>query len=80
MNYEQLYNNIQAYAENTEQLFVANIPVFVMEAEERIYNSVQLPSLRKNVVGNATTSNPYLSLPDDWRQSQRIRVPVRIAA
>ena len=46
MNYEQLYNNIQAYAENTEQLFVANIPVFVMEAEERIYNSVQLPSLR----------------------------------
>ena len=74
MNYDQLYNNIQAYAENTEQLFVANIPVFVMEAEERIYNSVQLPSLRKNVVGNATTSNPYLSLPDDWLSNYSIAV------
>jgi hypothetical protein len=66
MNYEQLYNNIQSYAENTEQLFVANIPVFVMEAEERIYNSVQLPSLRKNVTGNFTAGNQYLSLPNDY--------------
>jgi hypothetical protein len=66
MNYEQLYNNIQAYTENTEQLFVANIPVFVMEAEERIYNSVQLPSLRKNVTGNFTAGNQYLALPNDY--------------
>ena len=54
MNYETLYNNIQAYAENTESLFVASIPVFVQEAEERIYNSVQIPSLRKNVTGTLT--------------------------
>jgi hypothetical protein len=47
MNYETLYNNIQAYAENTESLFVASIPVFVQEAEDRIYNSVQIPALRK---------------------------------
>ena len=66
MNYETLYNSIQAYAENTEQLFVANIPVFVQEAEDRIYNSVNLPSLRKNVTGYCTTGNPYLSLPNDW--------------
>jgi len=66
MNYETLYNSIQAYAENTEQLFVANIPVFVQEAEERIYNSVQLPSLRKNVTGTLTAGNQYISLPDDW--------------
>ena len=66
MNYETLYNSIQAYAENTEQLFVANIPVFVQEAEERIYNTVQIPALRKNVTGALTTSNPYLSLPDDY--------------
>ena len=66
MNYEQLYNNIQSYAENTEQLFVANIPVFVMEAEERIYNSVQLPSLRKNVTGTLTAGNQYLALPNDY--------------
>lgn len=66
MNYETLYNTIQAYAENTEQLFVANIPVFVQEAEDRIYNSVQLSSLRRNVTGNVTTNNPYVSLPNDY--------------
>jgi len=66
MNYETLYNSIQSYAENTEALFVANIPVFVQEAEERIYNSVQLPSLRKNVTGTLTAGNQYISLPDDW--------------
>jgi len=66
MNYEQLYNNIQAYAENTEQLFVATIPVFIQEAEDRIYNSVQLPSLRKNVTGTLTAGNQYVSLPNDW--------------
>jgi hypothetical protein len=66
MNYEQIYNNIQAYAENTEQLFVASIPVFVQEAETRIYNSVQIPSLRKNVTGTLTAGNQYISLPDDW--------------
>jgi hypothetical protein len=66
MNYVQLYQAIQDYAETTEQLFVANIPVFVQEAEERIYNSVQLPSLRKNVTGTLTSGNKYLSLPNDW--------------
>ena len=66
MNYETLYNSIQAYAENTEQLFVANIPVFVQEAEERVYNSVQIPALRKNVTGTLTAGNQYISLPDDW--------------
>lgn len=66
MNYEQIYNSIQSYAENTEQLFVANIPVFVQEAEDRIYNSVQIPSLRKNVTGTMTSGNKYVSLPNDW--------------
>lgn len=66
MNYETLYNTIQAYAENTESLFVANIPVFVEEAETRIYNSVQIPALRKNVTGTLTTGNQYVSLPNDW--------------
>ena len=65
MNYEQLYNNIQSYTENTEALFVASIPVFVQEAEERVYNSVQIPALRKNVTGTLSLNNPYLSLPDD---------------
>ena len=74
MNYETLYNNIQAYAENTESLFVASIPVFVQEAEERIYNSVQIPSLRKNVTGTLTAGNQYLSLPLDWLSNYSIDV------
>ena len=74
MNYEQMYNNIQAYAENTEQLFVASIPVFVQEAEDRIYNSVLLPSLRKNVTGTMTIGNQYISLPDDWLANYSLAV------
>jgi hypothetical protein len=66
MNYVQLYQAIQAYTESTEQLFVENIPVFVRQAEERIYNTVQLPSLRKNVTGNLTANNKYLSAPNDY--------------
>lgn len=66
MNYAALVQAIQAYAENTESLFVSNIPLFVQEAELRIYNSVQIPVLRKNVTGNVTTSNPYLSCPNDF--------------
>jgi hypothetical protein len=74
MNYETLYNSIQAYAENTEALFVANIPVFVQEAEERIYNTVQIPALRKNVTGTMSAGNAYLSLPDDWLSNYSIAV------
>ena len=74
MNYEQLYNNIQAYAENTEQLFVASIPVFIQEAEDRIYNSVNLPTLRKNVTGTLSANNQYLALPTDWLANYSIAV------
>jgi hypothetical protein len=66
MNYTQLSNAIQAYTENTEADFVANIPVFVEQAEQRIYNSVQFPSIRKNVVGVTTTNNKYLECPSDF--------------
>lgn len=74
MNYIQLYQAIQDYSENTESLFVGNISRFVQEAEERIYNSVQLPSLRKNVTGTFTSSNKYLSCPDDFLSSYSLAV------
>lgn len=74
MNYIQLYQAIQDYSETTEALFVANIPTFVKQAEERIYNSVQLAVLRKNVTGSFTTSNAYLTLPSDWKASFSIAV------
>lgn len=66
MNYVQLYQAIQDYTESTEPLFISNIPRFVQEAEDRIYNSVQIPALRKNVTGTLTAGNQYLSLPNDW--------------
>ena len=74
MNYIQLYQAIQDYSETTEALFVANIPTFVKQAEERIYNSVQLAVLRKNVTGSFATSNPYLTLPSDWKASFSIAI------
>ena len=74
MNYVQLYQAIQDYSENTESLFVSNISTFVQEAEERIYNSVQLPPLRKNVTGNLTANNKYLSCPDDYLSTYSIAV------
>ena len=66
MNYTELSANIQAYTENTEADFVAEIPVFVKQAEQRIYNSVQFPSIRKNVVGVTSTNNKYLECPSDF--------------
>lgn len=69
MNYNELSQTIQDYTETTEPLFVLNIPTFVKQAEDRIYNSVQLPSLRKNVTGTATNGNKYLSCPDDYLAS-----------
>jgi hypothetical protein len=66
MNYAALSTAIQAYTENTEADFVANIPVFVQQAEQRIYNSVQFPSIRKNVMGVTSTNNKYLECPSDF--------------
>ena len=72
MNYTQLTSAIKGYAENdfptTAGSFTSanQIATFVENAEERIYNSVQLPALRKNVTGNCTSGNKYLSCPSDW--------------
>ena len=66
MNYTQLSDAIQAYTENTEANFIAEIPVFVQQAEQRIYNSMQFPSIRKNVTGNTTQNNKYLACPSDF--------------
>jgi len=66
MNYTQLSNAIQAYTENTEADFVANIPVFVTQAEQRIYNTVQFPSIRKNVTSTIAVNTQYLDCPLDF--------------
>jgi hypothetical protein len=64
MNYTQLVNEIQSYTENAFQ--TVDINTFITQAEQRIYNSVQLPALRKNVTGTMTTGNKYLAMPTNW--------------
>jgi hypothetical protein len=66
MNYTQLTAAICDYTQNFDQDFIDNIPVFVTQAEQRIYNTVQFPSLRKNMTGTLTASNKYLSAPGDF--------------
>lgn len=66
MNYTQLSQAIQSYTENTEASFVATIPTFVRQTEERICRSVMIPELRKNVTGSLTSGNKYLARPSDF--------------
>ncbi len=66
MNYTELKQAIQDYTENTETTFVNNLDDFIKQAEQRIYNEVQIPYLRKNVTGAATASNKYLQTPTDF--------------
>ena len=66
MNYTELQAAICDYTQNFEQDFVANIPLFVQQAEQRIFNTVQFPSIRKNVMGVTSAANKYLSCPNDF--------------
>jgi len=64
MNYAALVVAISDYTENTFQTVDVNL--FITQAEQRIYNTVQFPSLRKNMTGTVTANNKYLSCPDDF--------------
>jgi hypothetical protein len=64
MNYAELVVAVSDYTENTFQ--TVDMDVFIRQAEQRIYNSVQFPSLRKNVTGTITSGNKYLSCPEDF--------------
>ena len=66
MNYAELTQALQDYLETSETSFVDNIPTFVRQAEERIYRTVQIPELRKNVTGTLSTGVPYLARPADF--------------
>jgi len=76
MNYYQLLSAVQDYTENqfpityledgTTVSSVQQINRMIEQAELRIYNSVLIPSLRKNVTGVLTAANPYLSSPNDY--------------
>jgi hypothetical protein len=72
MNYAELVVAVSDYTENTFPTVDMNI--FIEQAEQRIYNSIQFPSLRKNVTGVITNGNKYLSCPDDFLSSFSLAV------
>jgi hypothetical protein len=61
-----LKSTVQDYLESTETTFTSNLNTFITEAEDRIFNNVQLPVQRKNVQGTATASNRFLATPTDF--------------
>ena len=68
MNYAALVTSIQDYTENTFD-YATNpsiINTFIKQAEQRIYNTVQFPVLRRNVTGSTSSGNKYLSCPGDF--------------
>ena len=76
MTYSELVVAIQSYTENnfpaitladgSTESTTTQINRFIQQAEQRIYNTIQFPSIRKNVTGSATTGNKYLSCPNDF--------------
>lgn len=76
MNYAELRQSIIDFTENTDTTFEDNIDTFIQNAETRIYNSVLIPVLRKNVTGNATANNKYLSCPSDYLAPYEMAVVV----
>jgi hypothetical protein len=64
VDYTQLKTTIEDYTENT--FTTDELNTFIQNAEQRIYNTVQLPALRKNVTGSVNTGNKYLSAPSDF--------------
>jgi len=64
MNYAALVTAVSDYTENTFP--TADMNTFIQQAEQRIYNTIQFPSLRKNVTGVTSTGNKYLACPGDF--------------
>jgi len=64
MNYTELKTNIADICEN--EFTADQYAMFTQQAEQKIYNTVQLANLRKNVTGTLTASNKYLAAPDDF--------------
>jgi hypothetical protein len=84
MNYTQLVASIQAYTENnfpditlsdgSIETTKEQIDRFIQQAEQRIYNNVQFPSIRKNMTGVVSTTTPYLSAPNDYLATYSLAV------
>ena len=84
MDYNTLFSQVQTYTENIfPDTYLANgstvsyttqINTFIQQAEARIYNTVQIPSLRKNVTGNCSSTTVYLGCPNDYLSTYSMAV------
>jgi hypothetical protein len=72
MNYTDLKTNIQDICETT--FTDAQLQLFTQQAEQKIYNTVQIPALRKNQTANLTSGNKYLTLPTDFLWSYSLAI------
>jgi hypothetical protein len=72
VNYAQLVVAVSDYTENTFP--TTDMNTFINQAEQRIYNTVQFPSLRKNVTGVTSPANKYLACPGDFLSSFSLAV------
>ena len=72
MNYADLTATIEDYCETT--FTPDELATFTKQAEQRIYNSVQFPALRKNSTGTTTSGNKYLAQPSDFLWSYSLAV------
>ena len=64
MNYTELKTAVEDYVENT--FSAADFATMTKQAEQKIYNTVQLPALRRNVTGVLSQGNQYLATPNDF--------------
>jgi hypothetical protein len=64
MNYADLCTNIENICEN--EFSPQELAMFTEQAEQKIYNTVQIPAIRKNVTGAMTAGNKYLQIPSDF--------------
>ena len=72
MNYADLKTNIEDICENS--FTDDQLAMFTQQAEQKIYNTVQIPALRKNVTGTLTANNKYLSSPSDFLYNYSLAV------
>lgn len=81
MDYAELFKTVKGYVENdfpntpwtdetgsgtTTYTSTEQVNTFIRQAEQRVFNTVQLLDLRKSVTGNCTQNNKYVAVPSDW--------------
>jgi len=64
MTYAELVAQIESYTEN--EYSTVDVNTFITQAENRIFNSVNLPDLRQNEIGTISAGNKYLNFPVPW--------------